>query len=160
MITLTYALLQDPQFGRAFSKLATFSGYKSMKTVHNLAQIGKKVNEEFRLLGKLHLDLVKRHAELDEKGELIPRSPGEPNTYKIRDEVKEEWLTAIKDFNAIEVKIDRPFLTLDELVGVPLSPVELEVVEPLMKPSLELLKDVKGEVKEIKPEPASEPSIA
>lgn len=163
MITVTYGHMQEQNFAKAVGKIANFTGYKSTKTTYNVAKIARKLNEEFKLLGTLHLELVKKFAEVDEKGELVNPPDRPPGSYRIRDEVKEEWFAACKDFNATEVKIDRDSLSLEDLVGVPLSPMELDALEPLMAKRIENIKLVKpAEVKEIKPPEveASEPEKA
>lgn len=131
MIILTYGQVISPDFCQAFAKLSNHTGFDSFKTAYNVSRLAKKLDSEYKIIGKLHVEVVKKYAEVDDKGELIPYEEGGPGSFKIREGVKDEWLKAIDEFNKTELTIDRYPIPHDQLEGVALSPQEIQVLDAL-----------------------------
>ena len=138
MVKLTFAEFKNPLFDRALSKVMHHGGYKSTKISTDIAKLGKKFREETALVQELYLKLVKKHAKLDEKGEIEPRKENGktiPGTFWIEDSRIEEWKAACIEFDSTEVELPCHNIHMEDLEGVGLSPADLIELAPLITES-------------------------
>jgi hypothetical protein len=128
---ITYATLLNKSFAQALAKLASHNKYEQVRDAYNVSKIFRAVREEFDIGSRLELDLVKKYATLDDKGEITLNERGE---YTVPEEKAEEFRAKKKELYEQEIEIDRPAINLQTLVGCELSPLELEALEPLLNP--------------------------
>jgi hypothetical protein len=138
MFKLTYENLQNPMFARSLGKLASFPGYASPKVAYGIAKIVKKVNDERQTFEKLYNDMLKLHAEVDEKTGDV-KDNGQGIAVWKSDEEKKKFETKMKEFVAIEFEVPNNRLTLQDIGDVKLSPSEMLALESLINP----MEDVK-----------------
>jgi hypothetical protein len=131
MLTVTYGQLRDQVFGRALTKLANCSGFKSPKVTFNIAKINRRVLDEAKLADEVYQKLVRQYCRLDEKGEIEPHE-GRPGTFVIPEERGDEWKAKLAEFHAISFEMDRPRIALEDVSPAQLSPAEVMALEPLL----------------------------
>lgn len=137
MLKITFGQLRDQNFGRAFSTVTNFGGYKSPQTVYNLAKISKKVREEAELCEKLHLAKLKEHCALNDKGEPATDQAGRVD---ILPEKLAAWEAALKEFNAVEVELPHNRIKFEDAVQSGCSPLGLSYLDCLLTTMLEEVK--------------------
>ncbi len=139
-IKITFEQLQPGGFMQAFGRLTSYDKFSS-QTLYRLTKIAKKISKERSIMEDMRLDLIKKHAAQDEKGNLIPREgkDGKPeaNTFTIPPENQEAWDKAAKAFDKTEVEIDMWPLDVAALSAdsFPMSPQILMVLEPIVQVS-------------------------
>lgn len=125
---MTYAELRHRSILPGISKLASFNGF-STREGYNVAKIYGRVMEEFKLMAKLEIDLLKQYCQLDEKGNVVAGPSGH---FLPLEGTKAEFEPKWEEFLKNEVEIDRPKIQLQALQNAQLSPLELEALEPLI----------------------------
>ena len=131
MLKVTYGQMRDESFKRGLQKISNCAGLKSPKVAYNVAKISGRFMEEAKLSDELWNKLVHEYAKKDEKGELEPRQ-GHPGTFWVPEENAAVWLEKLKEYNAIFFEIDRPPLSLDEVMVANLTPLEINALETLL----------------------------
>lgn len=135
MVKLTFAQFKDYEFAQAIAKVMHHNGYKSTKITADIARLGRKFKEETAVVQELFLKHVKKHAKLDEKGEIEPRKDEKgkavAGTYFIEDARVEEWKKACEEFDSTEVELPVHPIHMDDLEGVGLSPADLNALHPV-----------------------------
>lgn len=130
---VTYGQMRDQNFARGMSKIANFAGFKSPKTAYAVAKLNQAILAEASTTDAVFKKLVMLHAKLDEKGELVPAN-GIPDTFEIRDEAMPAWRDGLKEFTEIEVELlNKAPIPLDQLEGIPLTPLEINALECLLQ---------------------------
>lgn len=132
MIKLTYMDINNRLFIDAVKKLMIYDQWGSAQLKYNIHKIGRRLSDESDVAQAEYLKLVKQHAELDEKGDIVPVSPEQPGTFVIKTEKEEVWKTARADFEAVTFEIDCHPVPLSKLDLCPLSPQDVGVLEPLL----------------------------
>lgn len=113
----------------AWGKVTNHAAY-DVKIAINIARIQSAIVAEAKIADEVYHKLCLEHAVLTDKGEIAPGG-------KIRDEVLQVWLVKEKEFNATEFEIDRPLLDLLKVLEAKISPLDISVLEPVLKPMLE-----------------------
>lgn len=140
MIKLCYKSMRDNAFAQAIIKLTQYPGFPT-KTSLKIAKIKKAIDAEKDLVQDEFIRLVKLHADLDEKGNILPHND-QPGTYHITDEKNEAWNKALKDFEEASFDIQQNPLTIDELEGVRLSPADIIALECLLADDIPVIQAV------------------
>jgi hypothetical protein len=118
-------------FVQALVKLGKFEGFKEQRVAYNVAKVIRRFDAESTIAQELFLKLVKQYAVLDEKGNI--KSPEDkPGTYEIPDEKVADWKKAKEDFDDVEFELDCHKIRLEQLGNAPLSPIDLNALEPLL----------------------------
>jgi len=92
-----------------------------VKTSYNLNKMLRKVSKEAEIYEEERVKILERFMEDDEEGKrVIPKDK------------REEAQQAVMDLLGQEVDIVLPELTLDMLETVDISPLDLQVIEPLL----------------------------
>ncbi len=136
-IKLTYKLINNGAFVSAIGKIAKFEGWTDQRSAYNAAKFFRRFKQEMETAQELYVKLVKRHAKVDEKGNLI--SPEDkPGQFEILDQNAEAWIKAREDFESVSFEIDCHPIPLEKLQGAELSAIDLDVIEPLLDLSVGL----------------------
>jgi hypothetical protein len=135
-LRLTYEIYRNVAFQRATSKLRAF-GF-DQKTSYHVMRIVKAIAAQEKTAQEQFLEVVKRHAELDEKGEIKPTDPSRPGSFKVRDGAEEAFHKDAAAWEATEFTCDKwePLL-LSDVAACRLSADELDVLAPLLDMSSE-----------------------
>lgn len=136
-IKLTYGQIRDHNFGRAFGKIASFGGYKSVSVAINLAKMNKRILEEARLADEQFLALVKKFAVLNDQGEPLTPEGGQMGEFTVLPEKKAEWEAAVKEFLAYEFELPGRALPPEDLLPAGVSPLDFSFLDCLLAPFLE-----------------------
>lgn len=125
---------RSPLFMQAVAKLAAHN-FKDQKAAYNVMRLLKKIQSEGELAQAQFIKLVKQHAKLDDKGNFVPidDDPKNKDTYQIPDENQETWKTALKDFQELEVTIERYPIKIEDLNGSALTPGDLMLLETMLE---------------------------
>lgn len=132
-IKLTYGLLRKEEFIKSFGKLSRHTAYHKFETTHRIYKLGKELDSHLNDVYKLHTGLVMKFAKKDEEGKLVPRAPDHPGTYVIEEKDRDEWMKALEEFDATEVTLEGKQVKVEHLDGLPISPADLEFLEPLIQ---------------------------
>lgn len=151
MFKLKFEDTKSREFLQAYSKVMQYPSYKDSKLAYNIAKIGRKFDQEFRLSQEIFVKLLKQYSHLDENGDLAPREEDLkdakgvvtktkiPNTYVIKPEFRnkseggdDSWPKALKDFDSTEFEIPCHKLKVEDLQGVGLSPFDFMILESMI----------------------------
>lgn len=128
---VTYKDLNDANLNAAMTRLGNAA--LPPKVAYNISKIQYKLDQELKILRKLFLDLVKKHAELDDKGKV--KEPQGPGSFQVRKEALELWQKEYEELMGIEFDLDakkcRP-ISFKELGDVKVTPYEIAALEPLL----------------------------
>lgn len=129
-MNVTFEELRNPKLLSSLKKLYNSTEYKSFKTKYRVAKLVKRVVSEVEIVAKLHYGLVKKYAELDEGGNLLPVNG--PGSFRIRGEVVEEYSNELKEFDSISVNIEAYKIPIDDLGNSDLNPPEIDSLFPFL----------------------------
>lgn len=141
MVEIKTESLKNPNFNSALAKLLHCTKFHP-KLAMRVAKFMDHIKEQEIKTHHEYLALIRAHAKLDEKGELIPREDPngnpKPNTFQAKD--NDKWEKAFEEFGQKKITIDIYPLEIKDLVGLGLSPLEIVAIEPLITENrLELL---------------------
>lgn len=129
---ILYKSLNDPSLAEAFGKLGNTP--MKPKPAYNISKIQNKLDSELKSLQKLYRDLVKRHAVLDEKGNIV--EPQGPGSYKLKEESVEAFKKEQEELFGLFFEIEKIHpLKLVDLEGANLTPYEITALEPFLDPN-------------------------
>lgn len=129
-ITLNYKIIDQQEFAQALVVLKDYP-FRNQRFAYNVAKIWRRLDAEFQVANGLWQKLIRQFAEVDEKGKLVPRSPEEPNTFKIPEDKTADFEAAKKSFTSIEFEIDCHPLKLEQLETMPISAGQIEALSAL-----------------------------
>ncbi len=118
MIALDWGTIRNPGFQQALGKLLTKD--LEWKTGYWLKRIKKKVESEAKEAHEEFVKLVKKHADIDEKG-----------NFNVREDAKEAWHTDLAAFEKTQFEIPFGKIKAEEL-GRGMSALDMEALEPLL----------------------------
>lgn len=122
----------------ALKKLANYGGFKSIRVTKDIGKIVSKWDREQKEAQELFVKLLKKFAELDEKGNVKPNL--EANApFIIPEEKADEFQKQMDEFDLIEFQIVASPIPLVMLEGVGLTPIDLEALTKLIAPDEEAL---------------------
>lgn len=75
----------------------------SYKTAHAMMRLKQRLSTEVAFLQEHEIELAKKCAELNEKGEILFTEPGR---FRLRSEKAEEYHAGIKELYQVEVTVD------------------------------------------------------
>ncbi len=142
MIEIQYKEFRVGPFMPVFGKIASFEKFPP-KTLYNTMRLMKVLNKEQETWNELFKKVVMKHANKDEKGELIPRKNKEgkdiPGSFEVAPANEEAWKKDVEELDGIVCKIDRHKLNVETLMGAGLeiSPQEALILEPLLTDEVE-----------------------
>jgi hypothetical protein len=93
-------------------------------------RIVDQLESEQKSAEKLYVKMLKQYADLDDKGEFVPRD-GVPNTFVVTKNV-EAYNKALEDFEALSFSMKWRKLPLDDLSDLRLSAAELKALDPIV----------------------------
>lgn len=129
MITLTYKDIRQGFFLQAFDRLCNNPNL-GPKVSYNVSKIASKVRPQVETCQEKFVELVKKYAILDDKGNIKPING--PGSYEVRPEALEEYKKDLKSFENTTFTIDRFKLTYKDLEKANLAPNEWLGLEPLI----------------------------
>lgn len=130
MIELKYEVVRNQAFQQALAKLLHYPKF-SLSTTKAIAKIVQRVREAGDEAQNRFAAVVKAHAFLDEKGEILPNE-GVKGTFKIMPEKFEDFQKAVEAMEEEKFSVDAPHLFEDQLEGVEISANELLLLEPIL----------------------------
>jgi hypothetical protein len=129
-IHLKYADMNNRVLRNALSRLANHDGFRG-QFAYTISKLIRKWDEEAKIATELLLKLMKTHAKLDEKGEIIPK---DGTGFELNDlHTEKDWEDAVKKFDQTEFTIEVNALGIDELEKVGLTPNEMIAMEKFLK---------------------------
>lgn len=144
MFTLTFSELMNPEFTSSLRKLMNYNGYADTRLAYNVAKIGRKYQQEARTCQDLYIKHIKKFANLDDKGNFVPRmrellnakgekiSTPEPDSYTIPPEKMEAFEKATEEFRNTVFEIQCHKVKLADVAGAKLTPNDMNLLEPLL----------------------------
>lgn len=117
---VTYETLSKPHFRTGLSKVLT-AETKDFKAAYNMGRVGDLLDQQHREAKRVFEKLAKSHGVI-----------GEDNKMEITEEKKEAWDKAHDEFLAHRVKVERHKIRIEDINGVPLTPLELTALEPIL----------------------------
>lgn len=136
MINLTFKHLNDGEFNRSLLRLSKEQGFSNFNASYNVAKLVRKLGKELKTAQEMHSNIVKKYANMDEKGGFI-RPEGGHLPYEIKAENQKPYNEELEQFMKTEVKVEVPPLTVEDLGTITLSPAEINALEPLLTLSSE-----------------------
>lgn len=130
MITLSYKNLRDPQFTNAFYKLALFNAFPTKVSI-KVAKLKKAIDAESELAQTEFEKIVKRHAKLDEKGNLLPIKDT-VGTFEIKEEEMDNWKKSLDEYNSVPFHVEQNPLLYSDLEGVSITPIDIIALEVIL----------------------------
>lgn len=145
MIKLKNKMLNETDFVQAFGYLRNQNSFP-VKTAWHISCMGQKLETVMKQSQEAFQKMLKKHAVLDEKGEVAPvlkdlgngKTIPQHGTWVIKDECKEDFEKDFAEFLDIEHEFNRPLLKLDDLKDAKLSPQQLGALSPIIQ-DLELV---------------------
>jgi hypothetical protein len=136
MIKLQNKHLMDALFNNALIKLERHVGFPP-RTTYDVMKIVRLIRQESQDIQKAFIQMVKKHATLDEQGECVPNKDENgkfiPGTFVVPDDKAEAYQAERKAFDELEFSLDWRKLKLSDLNGTKLSAQELAALEPLIE---------------------------
>lgn len=131
MITLKYSKLRDPNFQHALYKLTNYAGFPT-KACIAIAKLKKCIDSESVIAQEQFMMLLKKYAELDEKGNFVPKD-NKPDTFVIIESKNEEWQKELKDFADYSFNIEVSKLALENVQEAKLSAQDYLALEEIFE---------------------------
>lgn len=144
MIKLKFRDIENSGLDKGLSAL---SQYKlETKAAWNVMRLKKQVEKRIKEGKNLYLDIVKKHSELDENGNLKPDIVPEVKDadgnivtpakfvkgFILKKDEEENFKKAVEDFMDIEVEFKSHYIKLDDLANEKVEPQILEMIEPVI----------------------------
>lgn len=130
MIEINYEIMRNPVFARGIHKLVSHTAYPPL-VGYNISKLQRRLVSESKICDRLFKNLVEKYAKKDELGKISPHE-GRPGSFTIPEENEAAWDRELKEFGAIKVEIDCHRTDIANLEGVGLSPLEMDVLEPVL----------------------------
>lgn len=127
MIKLKYLDLRNPTFVRTMQKIAK-SPIKDIKALYNVTRLLDKVQQEEKRSQELFMVMLKEHAVLDDKGNLVPHD-GKPGSFQIKEDMLDAWKKKVEDYMDIEWQVERHPLKLSDIASANMTPEEVMSIE-------------------------------
>ncbi len=133
-VSVKFDDLRDPTYRNALRKLGNCMCFESTKVAYDVGRLVKAIlKDEFQTMVELEEQLVKKYAELDDKGNLaLFDTENGQKQYKILDGKEEEFAAARKEFYSTVVTVEKNPIALRHVEEAGLSPMELVALEPLL----------------------------
>jgi hypothetical protein len=130
MIKLKYEVVRNQAFQQALAKLLHYPKF-SHDTKKTVAKIVKRMHEAGEEAQHRFAAVVKAHAYLDDKGEILPNE-GVAGTFKIIPEKFADFQKAVEAMEEETFSVGVHHLFEEQLDGVEISPNELILLEPIL----------------------------
>lgn len=130
-LELEYKFLYNRNIKESLDKLFTASLHG--KLLSQVVKLHKNVDKHFNILKKDYEELVKKYAELDDKGNLI--EPDGPGSFKLKEDKLPEWPKAITEFMSRKFIIDKMRkINSDQLInsGINLTSSDIINLTPIL----------------------------
>lgn len=123
----------------------------SVPVSYNISKILRRLKSNLQEGQQEYMKILKKHVEVDEKGNIIPQmlpekknEKGEitqaaqpmPGSYVIKEGEKDIFKKEVEDFLGIEVEIDCHKINLKDLEGEKIEPQTLYHLEPIINEGL------------------------
>lgn len=140
MIKVKYDWINNGAVSVALNKLCNVPTF-DIKSAYNLGKIHQKIESEMRHGREIFLKLLRKHCELDEKGEV---KWSEQGSFTVLPDHSEEFQKEEKDLLAIEVQIHQNPISIDKIEAAmdklvdqkgKITPKELALLEPIIEMS-------------------------
>ena len=133
MIELKNSVFKNQHMRDALMKVANHPKF-TPKVALRIAKMIDDIFEAEKMVLDKRMTLIKEHAVLDEKGGFVPKEGPDgkptPGTFTAKDQAK--WDEAHKLFEQETFSVKGERITLKEIEGVGLTPLELKSIEPLV----------------------------
>lgn len=131
MVTVKYSVMRVHAFNTGLSKLLNYPRFMPAVAL-SIVRLIEKVDKERDVAQKVYEGIVKKHAKLDEKGEVIPKD-GDPNSFIVRDDSSQEALDKeVQEMGEQSFSVEMRPIALAALEGVGLTPNELMYLAPII----------------------------
>lgn len=130
MIELKYEVVRNQAFQQALAKLLHYPRF-SFGTAKAIAKVVQTVRGAGDAAQERFAVVVKAHAFLDEKGEILPNE-GVAGTYKIMPDKYADFQKAIEAMESETFSVDVAPFEMQQLDGVELSASDLLLLAPLL----------------------------
>jgi len=117
---ITNETLSKPAFRSGLNKVLSAES-KDHKVIYNLGRVGDKIEQAIKEAQRDMRKLAKSHKVLNEQGIIGASAEG-----------NDAWEKAYEDFMKHPVKVERRKIRLEDIREVPLSPLELNALEPIL----------------------------
>lgn len=137
-IEITLENLANPRFRQAITKLHQHTGWPTAKMSYDVSKLISDLNKEYKTMGEEHTKVFKTFCKVDEKGELVPATPGKAQMFcpfEIKEGQEEALKKKVEELMALKVTIERNPITLDALDHVKLSPAEIDALDTIIQVS-------------------------
>lgn len=137
MIKVKYDWINNGAVSVALNKLCNVPTF-DIKSAYSLGKIHQKIESEMRHGREIFMKLLRKHCELDEKGEVKWTDKGE---WTVLPDHSEEFEKEEKELLAIEVQIHRTPISIGKIEAameklidqkMKITPKELALLEPLI----------------------------
>lgn len=118
---ITYETLSKPHFRTGLSKVLN-TETKDFKIAYNMGRVGDLLDQQHREAKRVFEKLAKSHGVINKDN----------NNLDITEDKKEAWDKAHEEFLAHSVKVERHKIRVEDINGVPLTPLELTALEPIL----------------------------
>lgn len=115
-------------FLKIFKKISTKTF--DINTQYKFLLIKKKLEEDQKLIQEQAELIAQQFGEKNEQGQIIQTQEG---GIKILPEKQQECLTQVQKLNNQQIQLPDIYFTFDELDGLDLTLVDLEILEPFIK---------------------------
>ncbi len=125
MFTLTYSELDNQNFMGGLRHLA--QERLALPISYNVIKIIAAIETELKVATKMYQDIIKRHADLNEKGEVAFKD-NVPGRFVIAEEKKPAFDAELAEWRKIEFKVERHKLPMEALTSASITPVMLAAI--------------------------------
>lgn len=133
-LELCYSFLHNQENKEALSKL--FSAKFDGATTYNVRKLKYQLEKNYTKMQKEFLEMVKLHAELDEKGD-PKQAEGKPQgTFNILPDKIETWNKSIQELMEKKFSLDKvDRIHISQIINsdIKLSSNEIQTLEPLLE---------------------------
>lgn len=130
-VQIQYDFMRRATFNSGLSKLMSFPRF-SPRVALSIARVIERVEKEREVAQKLYDGVLKKHAVLDEKGEVKPKE-GQPNSFEIAEHSSQEAFNKeIEEMGKETFSVEMSPILIDKLDGVGLSANEIAALEPIL----------------------------
>lgn len=129
--TLKYEFLNNHNFVGALKKLQNISGLH-IRTAYLIGKLNQHLDNELAEGRKLFQGIIKKYADLDEKGNPIVQD----GQFVIAKDKQESFGKEVADLMSVEIEVPFTKFTFDDLAKsqAGLTPQDLMALEPVMVP--------------------------
>lgn len=138
MIEISYKHVRSGFFMQAFDRL-TNNPNLPQKTSYNVSKIAQKLAPQIEKAQEAFMEIVKKYAIVDAKGNFVPDPQRGPSSFTVSKEQEAEYKAKIDEFDAGMMTVDRPKILVSELENVKLAPNEYLGLEPLLQEGADVL---------------------